>query len=106
MNTLTHRQISERAFEIWQDGNCTGDATAIWLDAERQLTAERVEAKPRFTAHNVSNSPAESHGERTLSDQAIQRKKANRTPQLPTHTGPKSAPAESGKPLWNKPHSS
>jgi hypothetical protein len=37
---------------------------------------------------------------------AQQQKKAARAPQLPGKTAPKAAPAESGKPLWDKPHSS
>lgn len=31
---------------------------------------------------------------------------AARAPQVPHHTGMKSKPAESGKPLWSRPHSS
>jgi hypothetical protein len=106
MNTPTHAQISERAFTIWQNANCTGDPTAIWLDAERQMTTESVSAKPRFTAHALESSPGESRGEHAASQQSMQQKNAARAPQLPTHIGPKSAPAKSGKPLWDRPHSS
>lgn len=37
---------------------------------------------------------------------AQHQKKAARAPQLPVKTAPKAAPAESGKPFWDKPHSS
>jgi len=104
MNQPTHEEISHRAHRLWEDsGPAGGDATQNWLDAERELTrdAANVLASPAV-AHPLS----ESHSAKATAERVALQKKEARHSQTATHTGPKSAPAESGKPLWQQPHSS
>lgn len=130
-NSPTHEDITCRAQEIWNgQGRPSGCDTAIWLDAERQLTAVSPE-QPRHPSVETHSSPTERAGDpnptietkssaehspeiaapapepdalKTTAE--FQRKTAN-APRRPTHkNAPKSAPTESGKPLWDKPHSS
>ncbi|HUG12400.1 MAG TPA: DUF2934 domain-containing protein [Opitutaceae bacterium] len=119
MKTPTHNQISERAFKLWQDRGCPeGSDSEFWLEAERQLSEGSAqdagsERKP-FAERAKEETAAESVVEYQISPAipqheaikaAIQKEEA-RAPQVPTHTAPKSKPAETGKPLWSKPHSS
>jgi hypothetical protein len=113
MTTPTHDEIARQAQEFWQDRGCpTGCDTAIWLEAEQALTHGLPSA--RFSAQAVAETAAESqvefHVSPALPDQeaiqiALQKQEA-RAPQLPHHTGPKAKPAETGKPVWPKAHSS
>ena len=91
MNPPSYSQISERAFTLWHEGNCTGDATTLWLDAERQLAAEMIKANP--PTPRVTSS-ADLHRQ-----QAKQEEQAACAPQIPTHPEPNATPAESSKPL-------
>jgi len=129
----THEEIAQRAQEIWQRyGSPGGRDTEIWLEAERQLTegaegssveeSSRYEA-PRTTSESkgavkladrlksetAAESIVEHHISPAIPDEAavkaaLQKKEA-RAPKTPTKTAPKSPPPESGKPLWDKPHS-
>jgi len=113
MTTPTHDEIARQAQEFWQDRGCpTGCDIALWLEAEQALTSGLP--ADRFAARASAETAAESEVEYHLSPaqteqksiQAAMLKDAARAPQAPHHTGPKSRPAETGKPLWNKPHSS
>lgn len=66
--------------------------------------ADAVKAALQTRASPVAK-PAETATPQNAA-KAQQQKKAARAPQLPVKTAPKAAPAESGKPLWDKPHSS
>jgi hypothetical protein len=109
MNQPTHEQISQRAHRLWQEsGPEGGDATQNWLDAERELTT--APANFPFGGATVPHSPVHAMSESlsavATSERAARQKKEARDPKFATHTGPKSMPPESGKPLWTKPHSS
>ncbi len=130
----THEEITQRAQEIWQRyGNPGGRDTEIWLEAERQLTESTENSSQEDSSHYESpRTTSESKGAVKLADRiksetaaesivehhispavsddaavkaALQKKDA-RAPKTPTKTAPKSQPAETGKPLWDKPHSS
>ena len=130
MTTLPHATVAQRAHHHWHQLGCPPDRdTEIWLEAERQLAAEQRAEKSdtpgktkspappdaatdiaRIKSETAAESTVEFHLSPALSDdQAIQaalQKKIARAPSVPHHTGPKAKPVESGKPLWNKPHSS
>jgi len=132
MNTPTHEEVAIRAYHNWQHrGSPAERDTDIWLEAERQLTEKSSAAKSDATAHetlaSVSAKGAATWAERVKSETAAEsvveyhispavsdeealkaalQKKEARTPQVAHHTGPRGKPPESGKPLWNKPHSS
>ena len=127
----TRTDVAQRAHEIWAArGSPVGLDNEIWLDAERQLStgpalddagvpAHRQPlsepkaaeaATERLKGEMASESAVEFQISPPVSDQvaikaALQKREA-RAPQLPSHIGPKASPPESGKPLWNKPHSS
>lgn len=108
MNKPTHEEISRRAHKIWQDAGRSGGAEANWRDAERQLREEASQGSARspapeqatpVAANTLSNLPAEA-------ESAERRTKEARAPQTPNHVGPRPTPAETGKPLYRRPHSS
>ena len=113
-----------------------GHDASIWLDAERQLTGvpakpaphqgtallaapgsmnhpqpfapsstAPVVTEPPVAHHSTSQSPAPDPDD--IAAKTARQKKSARAPRLPkVINAPKSAPTESGKPLWDKPHSS
>jgi hypothetical protein len=129
INPPTQEEIARRAYEIWQDrGTPAGSDAEIWFEAERQLSADEPAGNAAdwnngnssggmMTAANLesanpmperpfahaaalaSPSPAEAAAK------ALQQKKEARAPQLPAKGALNTAPTESGKPLWDKPHS-
>jgi hypothetical protein len=100
MSTPNHDEIARHARKLWHDRGCPADRdTEIWLEAERELN-ERAAAESE-TAYHLS--PAQTEQK---SIQAATQKDDARAPQVPHHTGPKAKPAETGKPLWTRPHSS
>ena len=132
-NPPTHEAITHRAREIWQhSGNPFGRDMEIWLEAERQLAAGAVDSNSGSIIYESPRTTSESKGAVTLAERvksetaaesmvehhlspaipdeaaikaALQKKEA-RAPKVPTKIGPKTLPAETGKPLWDKPHSS
>lgn len=106
MNKPTHADIAERAHHIWQES--AGDAQQNWLEAERQLSTTTLDspAGTSSTAHASHRTLGESHRPEAQAERAAQQKKEARAPQFATHTGPKPSTPETGKPLWNQPHSS
>ena len=113
MTTPTHDEISQEAQQLWQNCGCpAGRDTEIWLKAERKLN--EGPAADTFAARASAETAAESEVEYHLSPaqseqksiQAAVQKEDARAPQVPHHTGPKTKPAETGKPLWTRPHSS
>jgi hypothetical protein len=118
MNTSTHDETAQRAYQIWQDYGCpTGRDEDIWLEAEQQLqqhgSAKRYGKQQPASTSMVdrlrSETAAESIDEFHISppvteDQAIKaalQKKQARLQKTPTKTVPKHAPSENGKPLWS-----
>ncbi len=115
----SHEDIARRAHEIWTSrGSPAGYDIGHWLEAERELNVAAFET--RQSEKHLSATPpaphAAEHSHATgasapspdeLAAKAALQKQAARSPQLQHgHNAPKSAPTESGKPLWDKPHSS
>jgi hypothetical protein len=118
-NSPTHEDIARRAHEIWNArGNPGGCDIGHWLEAERELAIAAIGAQPSESQPPTPSAapPAAAHSHATgavapspdeLAAKAAQQKQAARSPQLQHgHNAPKAAPTESGKPLWDKPHSS
>jgi hypothetical protein len=116
----THDAISQRARQIWEsEGNPQGRDTAIWLNAEQQLsapptlpakTAPQLAAAAEVRGSGTTQStttPATNPSPAAAAAQVQQQKKAARSPHVavphPAHTP---TPPQSGKPIWDKPHSS
>jgi hypothetical protein len=113
MTTPTHDEITQEAQQLWQNYGCpAGRDTEIWLNAERKLNGDP--AADTFVARASAEAASESEVENLLSPaqseqmsiQAAMQKEDARAPQVPHHTGPKTKPAATGKPLWTRPHSS
>lgn len=104
MNTPTHQAIEHRARQIWQDYGCpAGRDEEIWLEAETQLSADHATSQQ---AHPGSRTLGESQSAVALAESAARMRKDARAPITPHVAAPKPVPAETGKPLWSKPHSS
>lgn len=133
MKTSTHHDVSQRAYYLWEEkGRPEGQQTAIWLEAEQQLTAGAPDSGANLKNGERARTTNESKGASSLAaqvkaetaaestveyhisppvseDAAIQaalQKKDARAPQHATKNAPHAVPAETGKPLWSKPHSS
>jgi len=113
MTTATHNEISQEAQRLWQEWGCpNGRDTEIWLEAERKLSEDP--APNTFTARSSAEAASESEIENLLSPaeseqmsiRAAVQKEDARAPKVSHHTGPKTKTAETGKPLWSRPHSS
>ena len=113
MPTPTHDEIAQEAQQLWQQRGCpAGHDTEIWLKAERKLN--QAPAANTFTARTSAEAAAESEIENLLSPaeseqmsiRAAVQKEDARAPKVSHHTGPKTKTAETGKPLWSRPHSS
>ena len=111
MTTPTHDEISLQARQLWQSRGCpAGRDDEIWLEAERTLG--EAPAADTFVARTRAETAAESEVEYHLSPaqteqksiQAAMQKEGARAQQTPHHTGPRSKPPETGKPLWTHPH--
>jgi hypothetical protein len=112
-NTPTHEEIAQHAQHLWRDRGCPpGMDTEIWLEAERQLSSKKTTSPfgARASAETAAESEIEYHISPAVPQQeAIQaalQKQAARAPQVPSHTGRKAKPPESGKPVWSKARSS
>ncbi len=117
MNSPTHETVAQRAYQLWQERGCPADCdTEIWLEAERQLSADDSASPPSkatSTARLKADTAAESNDEYHLpsvmpDEEAIKaavKKHEARAPILPHTSAPKQKPPESGKPLYSKPHS-
>ncbi|MBP6507472.1 MAG: DUF2934 domain-containing protein [Opitutaceae bacterium] len=96
MTTPTHAIIAHRAHQLWQEyGQPEGRDQKIWFTAEGQLTDDDKTGVP--------GTPAIADRETVQAE--IQKREA-RAPQVAHHTGPKTKPAQTGKPLWPQVHSS
>lgn len=129
MNKPTQEEISQRARQIWQErGSPAGRDGEIWLEAERQLAAGASDSNSGSAAYENSRTVSESKGASALAERvktdtssnhhlspstpegeagkAAQQTKEARAPKRPSKSAPKAKPPETGKPLWNQPHSS
>jgi hypothetical protein len=101
MKTPTHDEVSQRAFGIWQDSGCPdGCHESNWREAEKQLSAHPFQhsSADGHPMHGAAPTP----GQQPDRQQKIQA----RAPVISHQTAPKAKPPESGKPLWDRPHSS
>ncbi|MCX6952499.1 MAG: DUF2934 domain-containing protein [Verrucomicrobia bacterium] len=133
MKTPTQAEVAQRAYQLWtEQGSPHGRDIGFWLEAEQQLMADVAKAKaeatvtpsasrnggsampPAMSERVIGEMASESAVEYDLSpapsDQdaikaALQKKEA-RAPKVSHSTAPKAHPVESGKPLWDRPHSS
>lgn len=114
--THSHADISRQARQLWQDRGCpTGCDEAIWLETERQMQGKlKADLKgDTFAASALTKTAAENLAGYELPPAATEKeaitalqKQEARAPQVAKHNRQKDKPAETGKPLWDKPHSS
>lgn len=117
-NSPTHEEVTQRAQKIWQARGCPeGCDLEIWLEAEQECAfAALAQNPPADTPLRTEGSPSQEAAIAPAAapdpvpggaaEKVAQQKKAARAPKLPAKNAPKAAPPETGKPLWNKPHSS
>ena len=102
-DTPTHDDIARQAHHLWEERGCPdGCDTDIWLEAERRMKASGREENSAKRNGGSEGASVSSRREAVATD--LQKQSA-RAPQVPHHTAPKGKPAETGKPLWDKPHS-
>ena len=108
MNTPTQEEISQRAYQLWQDSGGTGEADADWFEAERQLSDENLDApsEPVPSGSSLQQTSSEAYRPNAGEPREAQQKREARAPQLPFSNAPRPVPAATGKPLWSQPHSS
>lgn len=106
-NSPTHNEIAHCAHEIWRArGHPNGFDQEIWLEAERQLTNGSPTPEGIAAESDAGHLPGTASPDDIAAKAEIQRSTA-RAPQLQHgKNAPKPMPAESGKPLWSRPHSS
>lgn len=129
-NSPSHESVTQRAQQIWHDRGCPGGQdTEIWLEAERQLamtaSAHNTPSSSEGRGNGNSQSglgatdpkvapptherPSDASAGHPTPGEAsalsAQQKKNARGPKQPAKTAPKAKPPESGKPIWDKPHS-
>ena len=111
MPTPTHEEIALHALQLWHDRGCPdGRDTEIWLEAERQLSEDQTADSLAERALAATAAKCEFHLSPAQTEQeavkVAMHKDAARAPHVPHHLGPKAKPAETGKPLWTRPHGS
>jgi hypothetical protein len=133
MNTPSHEEVAQRARQLWHSyGEPPDRDTEIWLEAERQLSAGKSESASDLAPQENARTISESSGASGLADRlnaetvsaagvahqspaptpqpqggkSDQQKKQGRSPKVAVKTAIKAKPSETGKPLWDKPHSS
>ena len=100
----SHEAVSHHAREIWLTRGCPeGRDDEIWFEAELQL----AEAAPAKASPADLYLPGGGNSqESVIAAKAVQQKHEARAPQMPAvHNAPRAKTAETGKPLWSKPHS-
>ena len=99
MNHPSHEAVSQRAYQLWQNSDSpSGRDNEFWLEAERQLKAETSDDA-------TEQRPLSPIPEAVAAKAEAQKKHEAFAPIVPRHTGPKTKPAPTGKPLWDKAHS-
>jgi len=109
MKSPTHEEISERAHRLWEKaGYRNGDADQHWFEAERQLSAAIPEhgGSPPASYPSHAHVLSEASSSHAAEERSSQQRKESRAPVVASHTGPRAATPETGKPLWKRPHSS
>jgi hypothetical protein len=107
MTTLTHEAVAHCAHQLWQDSGCVeGRDLDNWIEAEQLLVADGpaaalAAALQQGNAHISGDSPTE-HARDEI---AAEQKHEARAAKTSRKTAPHAKPPETGKPLWNQPHS-
>ena len=95
MKTPTHEEVAHLAHQLWQEAGCpAGRDLEIWLEAERKLGAGSEASGADEVVHT-----------RRHSEITTEQRHAAREPITPHTSAPAAKPAETGKPLWDRPHS-
>lgn len=106
MKTPTHDEVAHGAHQIWQDSGCTdGRDVENWLEAEHLLATELKPASVPTAAPEAAPVFNESFRERAAVDAAVEQRHVARAPITSRKSAPKAKPSETGKPLWQQPHS-
>jgi hypothetical protein len=107
MKTPTHEEVAQAARTLWLDSGCAeGRDTENWLKAEQRLvTADEVSAVIATSADHVAHIPGDSPAEHAEAEIAAEQRHEARAPVGAHKSAPHAKPPESGKPLWNQPHS-
>lgn len=106
MRIPTHEEIALAAHQIWEAAGCPPDRdTEFWLEAETRLL--ELLPEDEHSAASVLTAPvfSESYRDRAIADAATEQRHEARSPIVAHKSAPKAKPPESGKPLWNQPHS-
>lgn len=103
MSKPTHQEIEQRAYQLWLEEGCPdGRAQAIWLEAERSLSAADTP-----TAGEPVKAGGHPPSEIAAEERARHQREAARSPDAPRKgTAVRPTPADTGKPIWPQPHSS
>jgi hypothetical protein len=126
-NPPTYEEISRRAYEIWQtQGSPAGNDTEHWLKAEEELAAPAGAHNAPSDSRGRGNGNSQSsgwaadpkvadltsgHDHRHLltpdevAAKNLQQKKEARASHVAGENGHPMVPPQSGKPIWDKPHS-
>jgi hypothetical protein len=107
MKTLTHEAVAHCAHQIWQDSGCIeGRDLDNWIAAEGRLVSDEPAAEPAAALHpGAGHIPGESPADHAREEVAAEQKHEARAARTPHKSAPHAKPPESGKPLWNQPHS-
>jgi hypothetical protein len=126
-NPPTYEDISHRAYEIWlTQGGLHGHDTDHWLEAERLLSAPVGASNAPSETNGRGNGNSQSSGlaadpkaadltsghdhrhvltpDEVAAKNLLQKKEA-RAPHVAGENGHPLTPPQSGKPIWDKPHS-
>jgi hypothetical protein len=84
------------------------DATAPAKSATQsaKISTEAVKSGGITTAKPLPMPPPKPQDPDEIATKARLQRQAARAPRMPGHSAPKPTPAQSGKPIWDKPHSS
>jgi len=107
MQPPLHQAIAERAYQLWELNGCPEEQDVEnWLTAERELTGESSDTPEPSPAHEPVWTKKETETDSALAEKAAQQRHDSRAPIKPQIKAPTFPPAETGKPLWSRPHSS
>lgn len=107
MNTISHEAVAHCAHKLWQDSGCVeGRDLENWNEAERILATEDSPAPLEAALHQgASRAPDDSPADYPRDEFTEGQKHEARAAKVPSKSAPHAKPPESGKPLWNQPHS-
>ncbi|MBC8011737.1 MAG: DUF2934 domain-containing protein [Burkholderiales bacterium] len=108
MKTPTQEEVAHAAHQIWQDKGCVdGCDVENWLEAEHLLTTSLSASGSAKATVTSDAAPVfnEAFRDRAPAEAALAQQHEARAPITPKKSTVKAKPPETGKPLWNQPHS-